>query len=166
MNPQRSRAALLVGLLALCSATALADEQAITLKNGPGRDVVEGNCGLCHSLDYIEMNAPFPDEKLWRAEVAKMINVFGAPVEPDRVETIVDYLVSNYGSAKPVAPAGPASSTMGQRPGSQERITPTETGTPGSATSIGRGTGAGNSDLGLGREGSKPAKNTGPSAPK
>jgi mono/diheme cytochrome c family protein len=97
MNKQQRVGALLVGLLSLSSGPALADEQAIKLKDGPGRDAVETNCGICHSLDYIEMNSPFPDEKLWQAEVAKMINVFGAPVEPDEAKTVIDYLVSNYG---------------------------------------------------------------------
>ena len=84
-------------MLSLFRTPTLADEQAITLKDGPGRDVVETKCGICHSLDYIRMNSPFPDEKSWQAEVAKMINVFGAPVEPDEAKTVIDYLVSNYG---------------------------------------------------------------------
>src|SRR5512132_1654048 len=125
MNKRQRVGALVGGSLFLSGAPALAAEQAIKLQEGPGRDVVETNCGICHSLDYIQMNSPFPDEKLWQAEVAKMINVFGAPVEPDRVETIVDYLVSNYGSAKPVAP-GPVPSTLGEPSGHHERITPTE----------------------------------------
>jgi sulfite dehydrogenase (cytochrome) subunit B len=126
MNKQQAVSALLVGLLFLSRGPALADEQVIEqvikLKDGPGRDVVETNCGICHSLDYIEMNSPFPDEKLWQAEVAKMINVFGALVEPDEAKTVVDYLVSNYGVAAAVpasntpAAAGPAPSPMDQRP--------------------------------------------------
>jgi sulfite dehydrogenase (cytochrome) subunit B len=122
MDKQQRVGALLVGLLSLSGATALADEQAIELKDGPGRDVVETNCGICHSLDYIQMNSPFPDEKLWQAEVAKMINVFGAPAEPAEAKIVVDYLVSNYGVAAAVpasntpAAAGPAPSQMDQRP--------------------------------------------------
>jgi sulfite dehydrogenase (cytochrome) subunit B len=121
MNKRQRVGALLVGLLSLSGVSALAGEQAIKLKDGPGRDVVETNCGLCHSLDYIQMNSPFPDEKLWQAEVAKMINVFGAPVGPDEAKTVIDYLVSNYGvtAAAPAsnAPAaGPAPSPMDQRP--------------------------------------------------
>jgi|SRR6266511_251907 len=98
MNKQQAVGALLAGLLSLSGTPALADEQAIKLKDGPGRDVVETNCGICHSLDYIQMNSPFPDERLWQAEVAKMINVFGAPVGPDEAKTVIDYLVSNYGN--------------------------------------------------------------------
>jgi|SRR5512132_2354318 mono/diheme cytochrome c family protein len=120
MNMQQPAGALLVGLLSLSSASALAEEQAIKLKDGPGRDVVETNCGICHSLDYIQMNSPFPDEKLWQAEVAKMINVFGAPVEPDQAKTVVDYLVSNYGVA-PAAPASNAPAAAGAAPSSMDR---------------------------------------------
>ena len=123
MNKQQQHAAaLLVGLLFLSGAPTLADAQAIKLKDGPGRDVVETNCGICHSLDYIEMNSPFPDEKLWRASVDKMINVFGAPLEPDDAKIIIDYLAGNYGVAATVpapnapAAAGPARSPMNQRP--------------------------------------------------
>lgn len=97
MNKRRVFGTLLAGSLSLFRTPTLADEQPIPLKDGPGRDVVEGKCGICHSLDYIRMNSPFPDEKVWQAEVAKMINVFGAPVEPDEAKTVIDYLVSNYG---------------------------------------------------------------------
>ena len=122
MNKQRPVGAILVGLLPLSSASTLADEQAIKLKDGPGRDVVETNCGICHSLDYIQMNSPFLDEKLWQAAVAKMINVFGAPVEPDEAKTVVDYLVSNYGVAAAVPPANaPAAAGPGPGPMDQKR---------------------------------------------
>ncbi len=77
---------------------ARADEPAITLKDAPGRDVVEGNCGACHSLDYIQTNSPFPSAALWDTEVKKMINAFGAPITPPDAKTITDYLVKNYGS--------------------------------------------------------------------
>jgi mono/diheme cytochrome c family protein len=85
----------LAGLLAV---TTYADEPAITLKDAPGRDAVEGNCAACHSLDYIQTNAPFPSAALWDAEVKKMINAFGAPITPADAKTITDYLVKNYGS--------------------------------------------------------------------
>ncbi len=92
---------LTVAALLLMAAPALADEQAIQLKGAPGREVVESNCAACHSLDYIQINSPFPDEKLWRAEVAKMISVFGAPIDDADAKTIVDYLTKNYGTGGP-----------------------------------------------------------------
>jgi len=83
--------------LAFVPASALAGEQAVLLKQAPGVDVVEGQCGACHSLDYIVMNSPFLDAGKWDAEVAKMIKAFGAPINPADAKTIGDYLKENYG---------------------------------------------------------------------
>jgi hypothetical protein len=77
---------------------ASAEELTVPLKTAPGHEVVEQNCGACHSLDYIRMNSPFMTAKVWAAEVAKMINVFGAPIAPPDARAIVDYLWRNYGS--------------------------------------------------------------------
>jgi hypothetical protein len=73
-----------------------AQERAVPLIAGPGRDAM-ANCEACHSLDYIRINAPFMTRKAWEAEVAKMITVFGAPIDPADARTIADYLVRNYG---------------------------------------------------------------------
>ena len=77
---------------------AFADEKPILLKRAVGIDKVEANCGSCHSLDYIVMNSPFPSATLWDAEVTKMINVFGAPIDAADAKIIADYLKKNYGS--------------------------------------------------------------------
>ena len=61
----------------------------------PGRDVIEGYCGACHSLDYIRMNSPFLGATHWDAEVAKMIKAFGAPIDPADAKIIGDYLKEN-----------------------------------------------------------------------
>ena len=84
-------------LVAALGAPAFADEQPIDLKKAPGRDVVEGNCAACHSLDYIEMNSPFLNAAGWDAEINKMIKLFGAPVSEADAKTIADYLKANYG---------------------------------------------------------------------
>src|SRR6266511_6046673 len=63
------------------SLPASADEDAIKLKPGDGFEVVEQNCVACHSLDYVQMNSPFLDQKGWTAEVTKMAKTFGAPIE-------------------------------------------------------------------------------------
>jgi len=81
----------------LIAASAWADESAIKLKEGAGRDLVEKNCVACHSLDYIPMNSPFLDRKGWEASVTKMIKAMGAPVASEDVPGLVDYLVHNYG---------------------------------------------------------------------
>jgi hypothetical protein len=86
-------------LLLLACAFALpafADEKPVQLKQAPGLDKVEGNCAACHSLDYIIMNSPFPDAKLWDAEVDKMIKTYGAPIDEADASAIKDYLKKNY----------------------------------------------------------------------
>jgi mono/diheme cytochrome c family protein len=87
--------ALVAALIALPAA---AQEKPVDLKKAPGLDKVEGNCGACHSLDYILMNSPYPNAALWDAEVTKMIKAFGAPITDADAAAIKDYLKKNYGS--------------------------------------------------------------------
>ena len=81
----------------LFAAPAVADEKPVELKQAAGRDAVEANCAACHSLDYIQMNAPFLDAAGWDAEVTKMIKTFGAPIDDADAKAIADYLKANYG---------------------------------------------------------------------
>ena len=87
-----------VAFAALIAAPALAQETTVALKKAPGLDKVEGNCAACHSLDYIQMNSPFPNAALWDAEITKMIKVFGAPISDADAAVIADYLKRNYGN--------------------------------------------------------------------
>ena len=90
---------ILIALVAVILAVpAMAEEKLIDLKKAPGLDKVEGNCGACHSLDYIQMNSPYPNAALWDAEVTKMIKAFGAPIDEADAKTIKEYLTKNYGS--------------------------------------------------------------------
>jgi hypothetical protein len=75
----------------------LAGEDSIKLKPGEGAEVVEQNCALCHSLDYLQMNSVFLDQKGWQAEVMKMVKAFGAPVTEQDQAKIIAYLVAIYG---------------------------------------------------------------------
>jgi sulfite dehydrogenase (cytochrome) subunit B len=88
----------IVAFAALTVLPAAADEPAVHLKPGPGLDKVEGNCGACHSLDYIQMNSPFLNAAGWTAEVTKMIKAFGAPISADDANAIAAYLAQNYGT--------------------------------------------------------------------
>ncbi|MFN3813825.1 MAG: c-type cytochrome [Aquificaceae bacterium] len=76
---------------------AFAGEENIKLKDGKGKELVEANCSVCHSLDYIPMNSPFLNKKGWEASVNKMIKVMGAPIKQEDVPAIVDYLTKYYG---------------------------------------------------------------------
>jgi sulfite dehydrogenase (cytochrome) subunit B len=92
------RAIAIVTLAGMLAVPALAEEKPVALKKAPGVEKVEANCGACHSLDYIVMNSPFPNAALWDAEVAKMINAYGAPIDGADAKVIADYLKANYGS--------------------------------------------------------------------
>lgn len=89
--------ALIILAALLIAAPACAGEQDIVLKEGQGRDLVAANCQICHSLDYIEINAPFLDRKKWEATVTKMTERYGAPIQAENVPAIVSYLSTNYG---------------------------------------------------------------------
>jgi hypothetical protein len=67
-------------------------------KPGPNLEVVQNNCTACHSADYIQTQPRGPKfkEAFWRAEVTKMIKVYGAPIEEADVGKIVDYLTQTY----------------------------------------------------------------------
>ena len=84
-------------LLALLASPLMAEEGTVRLRDGEGRQLVEANCVMCHSLDYIQMNSPFLDRKGWEASVNKMIKVMGAPVAEADAMAIVDYLSAQYG---------------------------------------------------------------------
>jgi len=92
------RTILIAFAAAMIALPAAAEEKPVDLKKAPGLDKVEGNCGACHSLDYIQMNSPYPNAALWDAEVTKMIKVYGAPITDADAKAIADYLKKNYGS--------------------------------------------------------------------
>jgi mono/diheme cytochrome c family protein len=83
------------------SLPAAADEQPVELKPGPGMDVVNDNCGGCHTMDYIRMNSPFLTAAGWQAEVAKMRAAYGAPISDSDAAAIQRYLAANYGAPAP-----------------------------------------------------------------
>jgi sulfite dehydrogenase (cytochrome) subunit B len=85
---------LLVALL-LCATSALAQED-VTLKPGPGLDTVTTSCAICHTLNYIRMNSVFLTPDAWKAEVTKMREGYGAPIDDDTATTIVKYLSATY----------------------------------------------------------------------
>ena len=75
----------------------LPDETA-AFKPGPNLEVVQNNCTGCHSADYIDIQPRGPKYKadFWKAEVTKMIKVYGAPVDGADVPRIVEYLAATY----------------------------------------------------------------------
>ena len=65
--------------------------------DGPGSDAINNNCLACHSAGMV-LNQPAFSKQAWAAEVNKMINNYKAPVAPEDVATIVDYLTSLKGA--------------------------------------------------------------------
>jgi mono/diheme cytochrome c family protein len=95
------RLLLVLAALVMLSSSSRAQDRPVLLKRAPGAEVAEARCAACHSLDYIVMNSPFLDRQQWQAEVAKMIDVFGAPIDEPDAKAIVDYLTRNYGVEAP-----------------------------------------------------------------
>ncbi|MDB6037279.1 MAG: putative cytrochrome oxidoreductase subunit [Verrucomicrobiales bacterium] len=67
------------------------------LKDGPGSELVKGQCLLCHSADYISTQ-PRLSMAAWKATVIKMRDKYGAPIVEDKIEALIQYLTANYGS--------------------------------------------------------------------
>ena len=93
-------------LIGLAATPVPAAEMPITLKSpsvdlpdgdamfpdGPGAEAINGSCLACHSADMV-LNQPALSRDHWMAEVNKMISAYKAPVAPEDVAAIVDYLV-------------------------------------------------------------------------
>ena len=97
---------LLIALLVLLVAgVAFAEADEITLpsdhsygmlKPGPGSEVAQRSCVLCHSTDYIVTQPP-GDQKQWDGVVTKMIKVYGAQLSEADAKTVAEYLARQYG---------------------------------------------------------------------
>jgi cytochrome c5 len=88
-----------VSTLLLASSAAFAaaaGEETITLADAPGRDLTVANCAVCHSLDYVPMNAAAMNRAAWEKTIRKMIDKFGAPINAENIPVILDYLALHY----------------------------------------------------------------------
>jgi len=96
----------LLFLLSISAATAIAVEdwtlpgETPALKSTPGAELVQANCLICHSTEYITSQPPLTREQ-WKASVTKMQQKFGAPLTAENVEPLLDYLTSSYGKPAP-----------------------------------------------------------------
>ena len=89
MSHEYAKVALSAALLV--TAATSADESSVALEPGPGRELVQSACAICHSVDYIVMNSPFQDRAGWTKTVDKMVG-WGAPLRPEEKQGLVDYL--------------------------------------------------------------------------
>lgn len=67
-----------------------------SFKSAPGAELAQANCIMCHSHEYITTQPPFTREQ-WKASVTKMQQKYGAPIVPEAVDPLLDYLAGNYG---------------------------------------------------------------------
>jgi mono/diheme cytochrome c family protein len=67
----------------------------VSLPDGPGKDLVETRCALCHGLDRVASAKRAPAE--WDAIMRRMI-FLGAPVSGDEAKTITSYLDDRFGT--------------------------------------------------------------------
>ena len=67
-------------------------------KSAPGAELVQANCIMCHSHEYITTQPAFTRDQ-WKASVAKMQAKYGAPLAPENVDALLDYLAQSYGKA-------------------------------------------------------------------
>jgi sulfite dehydrogenase (cytochrome) subunit B len=71
----------------------------VKLDQAPGVEVITAQCALCHSLDYISIQ-PRLDRSAWMATITKMKDKYGAPIQEQSTNSLVDYLAKNYGTEK------------------------------------------------------------------
>jgi hypothetical protein len=66
--------------------------------DSPGYALVQRDCLVCHSAQYVQSQPPSSPRSYWEATVKKMKTPFGAPFADEDIPAIVDYLVKTYGA--------------------------------------------------------------------
>jgi cytochrome c551/c552 len=80
-------------------------------KPGPGAEMANGQCLVCHSVEYVTSQPPLP-ATFWTAEVKKMRDKYSASLPEAQVQPLVTYLTRNYGVGTN-APAAPTAADVG-----------------------------------------------------
>lgn len=68
-----------------------------TLKPGPGVEMVQTYCTVCHAPAYVTIQPPLTAAQ-WAAEVGKMQHAYGAQIPDAAIDPIVRYLTAGYGT--------------------------------------------------------------------
>ncbi len=63
----------------------------ISYQPGPGQEVANIYCLICHSADYV-YTQPFHSQEKWQEIVKKMQIVFGCPIPDDQISRLAAYL--------------------------------------------------------------------------
>ena len=101
----------LIGAIACVWLAAGTPLQAQTLPQGEGRDLVATACSQCHSLGVIMAGRDGPVG--WKRHVYNMV-LRGAQLTPREADTVIQYLIANFGPGAPVAPSAPLPSGAGK----------------------------------------------------
>ncbi|MBN2895643.1 MAG: cytochrome c [Campylobacterales bacterium] len=72
---------------------------AYEIKTGKGFDAVQANCLTCHSFGYIINQGP-QARAFWLEKTVKMVDAFKAPITPEDVQSIAEYLFTYYGNGE------------------------------------------------------------------
>jgi hypothetical protein len=65
----------------------------------PGYAIAAQKCGICHSLDYINLQPPHMPLAQWTAEMVKMQRAYGAPIDEAEIKLLGIYFTATYGDA-------------------------------------------------------------------
>ncbi|MCY1529238.1 Cytochrome C oxidase, cbb3-type, subunit III [compost metagenome] len=83
----------------------------------PGYGIAMQKCAICHSADYVSYQPPGLSLAQWTAEMKKMQQAYGAPIDDAEVEQLGAYLAVAYGSAKAKDPEIVAIAQKAGKPG-------------------------------------------------
>ncbi len=81
-------------------------QETAAFKPGQGVEIVNAQCLICHSADYVLIQPRLP-RAFWLGNVQKMQQKYGAPIPEDQVAPVVEYLTQNYGQPSPVESGAP-----------------------------------------------------------
>ena len=89
-------------------------------KPGPGADIANAQCLVCHSVEYVLTQPPLP-RTFWASSVKKMREKYGSAIPEEQVEPLQDYLTQYYGvgdtnnpqatGSNPIKPTRPMAGT-------------------------------------------------------
>jgi sulfite dehydrogenase len=105
------RALLTIVALPACAALALdiqlpPETAAYRPSALPGYRLVQQNCMVCHSAQYVQTQPPSSPRAYWEATVKKMKDPFGAPFRESDIPAMVDYLAKTYGAEREAVAEG------------------------------------------------------------
>jgi len=96
------RTAMWIWATLALATVAYAAVQEPALPEGDGKKILQNSCTTCHGLEgTVKMRL---DKAGWEGVVASMVSN-GAQIEAKEMPILIDYLVKNFGNAKPAAGA-------------------------------------------------------------